>query len=406
MTSRERVLTSLQHRTPDRIPIDFASSRVTGIHALTYNRLNEHLGLPSEGARVYDVPQMLADPEDPILEYFESDVVQLHRLIPAPPIGLRIDRYRRNRLQDGSRAFFPSAYDPIEDESGNLIIYNQRGIPAYMMPKGGFYFSRIYNPLAEVENRRDLEAFDLHEFADGETEWLERESKRLRRSNRAVLGQFGGNFLERGNRMFGMEKFLVMLLADPALAECFFDRLLEAVIEDFDRYLEAVEDRVDIIQLNDDLGHQDGPLISEQLYERLVKPYQQRLYEYIRKRTDMVLFLHSCGSIYPFIPHLIEIGVQILNPVQYMARDMKPERLKREFGRDLVFWGGGCDTQQILAHGSPEEVSMETDRMIDIFAPGGGFVFAQVHNIQPLVPLENILAMFETAKRRGSYARD
>jgi uroporphyrinogen decarboxylase len=403
MTSRERVLLSLEHRAPDRLPIDFASSRVTGIHALTYNRLAKHLGLQSEGARVYDVPQMLADPEEPLVEYFESDVVQLHRLIPAPPIGFRIDSYKPGRLQDGTKALFPAQYDPVEDESGNLIIYNQKGIPAYMMPKGGFYFSRIHNPMAEVENRRDLAAFDLHEFVDGEGEWLRRESRRLRATDYAVLGQFGGNFLERGNRLFGMEKFLIMLLSDPTLVENFFDRLLEATKEDFDKYLEAVEDRVDIIQLNDDLGHQDGPLISEELYRRLVKPYQRKLYEYIRRRTDMYLFLHSCGGIYPFIPHLIEIGVQVLNPIQYMARDMNPERLKREFGRDIAFWGGGCDTQHVLAAGSADDVRRETERMIDIFAPRGGFIFAQVHNIQPLVPLENVLAMFDAVKRRRAY---
>jgi uroporphyrinogen decarboxylase len=403
MTSRERVLLSLEHRTPDRLPMDFASSRVTGIHALTYNRLTAHLGLQSEGARVYDVPQMLADPEEALIEYFESDVVQLHRLIPAPPIGFRIDNYKPGRLQDGTNAFFPAQYDPVEDDSGNLIIYNQTGIPAYMMPKGGFYFSRIHNPMSEVENRRDLAAFDLHEFVEGEEEWLQRESRKLGATDFAVLGQFGGNFLERGNRLFGMEKFLIMLISDPDMVEAFFDRLLEATIEDFDRYLKAVEDRVDIIQLNDDLGHQDGPLISEQLYKRLVKPYQKKLYEHIRSRTDMVLFLHSCGSIYPFIPHLIEMGVQVLNPVQYMARDMNPERLKREFGKDIAFWGGGCDTQQVLAHGSADEVRRETGRMIDVFAPGGGFVFAQVHNIQPLVPIDNVLAMFDVVKGRRAY---
>lgn len=404
MTSRERVIQTLEHQAPDMIPIDFASSRVTGIHAMAYNRLTGTLGLQSEGVRVYDVPQMLADPEEPIMKFFETDVVQLHRLVPAPPIGFRIDKYKSDRLQDDSIAFFPFQYDPKKDAAGNLIIYNQKGIPAYMMPKDGFYFSRIHNPMAAVETRQDLDAFDLHEFVDGEAEWLEGESKRVRETECAVLGQFGGNFLERGNRLFGMEKFLIMLLTDPKLAEYFFDKLLEATLEDFDHYLEAVGDRVDIIQLNDDLGHQDGPLISEDLYKRLIKPYHKKLYQYIRKRTDMYLFLHSCGSIYPFIPHLIEIGVQILNPVQYRARDMDPQRLKREFGRDLVFWGGGCDTQQVLAAGSVAEVRQETERMIDIFAPGGGFVFAQVHNIQPLVPLENILAMFEVVKERRSYA--
>jgi uroporphyrinogen decarboxylase len=268
------------------------------------------------------------------------------------------------------------------------------------MPKDGYYFSREYNPLSGAETETDIDRFDMHEFMLGEEAWLERELRALENQERAIIGQFGGNFLERGNRLFGMENFLIKLMTEPSLIEHFLNRLLEATIEDFDKYRAVVGDRVDVIQLNDDMGTQEAPLISPELYESMIKPYQKQFYEHIHKNSNMFIFLHSCGSIYEFIPHLIEIGVDILNPVQYSARNMEADKLKREYGKDLVFWGGGCDTQSVLAAESPKKVREETGKMIDILGPQGGFVFSQVHNIQPTVPVENITAMFETSNNK------
>ena len=368
---------------------------------MTYNALTARLGVRSEGARIYDVPQMLAAPEQLLITHFRSDVMQLHRLVPAPAIGFRIDKFKQGKLPDDSNAYFPSDYRPIANPEGDLLIKDERGVAIYKMPKEGFYFSRIHSRLEHAESVNDIDDFDLHEFVPGETEWLSRESLRLRNTGFAVLGQFGGNFFERGNRLFGMEKFMIMLLTEEEMVRHFMERLTQAAIEDFDNYREAVEDRVDIIQLNDDLGSQEGPLISPDLYKKLVKPYQKRLYQHIKETTGMHLFLHSCGGIYEFIPHLIDIGVEILNPVQYTARGMDPVKLKREFGKDIVFWGGGCDAQKVLQHGTVAEVRKETARMIDILSQGGGFVFSQVHNLQPGTPPENIIAMFEVIEERN-----
>jgi uroporphyrinogen decarboxylase len=382
--------------------VDFAASRVTGIHGMSYNALAARLGIQSEGARIYDVPQMLAEPEAEMIEHFQGDVAQLHRLVPAPAIGFRIEGFREGTLPDGSRAHYPRDYHPQLDREGNLTVLNGRGVPIYRMPVGGYYFSRIHSPLGHVQSVEELDGVDFHEFVPGEKQWLRAESLRLRESGLAVLGQFGGNFFERGNRLFGMEKFMVMLLADEKLAHAFLERLLEATLEDFEDYREAVEDRVDVIQLNDDLGGQEGPLISPDLYRRMIKPYQERLYRHIREKTQMHLFLHSCGGVFEFIPDFLDMGVEILNPVQYTARGMEPKRLKREFGRDLTFWGGACDAQKVLQHGSPRQVRQETARMMDILCPGGGFVFAQVHNLQPATPPENIIAMFEVVRERNA----
>jgi uroporphyrinogen decarboxylase len=394
MTSRQRVLAALNHQPTDKVPIDFGAMRCSGIHALVYNQLTRHLGISSPGAKVYDVYQMLAEPEEEVLEYFGSDVVQLMRLRPA--LGLRIDHYVPGKLADGSRAFFPADYAP-RSENGDLLLSDKNGLAIAKMPEGGFYFEKINPPLAAAASSADIDAYSFRSLDADEERWLDRESARLARTDKAVLGSFGGAFLEAGNAWFGMEEFFIRLLKTPKLVKHFFTRLLEAYIADFDRYRAIVQDRVQIIQVSDDLGCQSGPLISEELYCRLIKPFHRRLYGYIRENSDMKLLLHSCGSITAFLPHLVEMGVQAVNPVQYQARDMDTVRLKKEFGREITFWGGGCDTQRILVSGSPEEVRAEAEKQIKILAPGGGFVFTQVHNIQPGVPPENIVALYEAA---------
>ncbi len=403
ITSKDRVLKALSHKEPDKIPIDFAASRVTGIHASLYYDLVSKLGITRPEPKIYDVPQMLALPEKPVLEYFQTDVIQLPKLIPAPAIGLSIEKFIPGVLPDGRHAFYPYKYSPEKTEDGGLVLYNNEGKPFFSMSEGGYYFSRTFHPLEEIESKKDIDAFDLHEMVPGETAWLRDYSKKLRNTTYAVLGQFGGNFLERGNRLFGMENFLIRMITEKPLVTYFFEKVLEAAMKDFDDYLEAVGDRVDIIQLNDDLGAQDGPLISEEMYVEMIKPFHSRLVQYIRSKSDMVVFLHSCGSIYPFIPHLIEAGVQIINPLQYSARNMDAEKLKKEFGKDLVFWGGGCDAQKTLMTGSVEDVKKETARQIDILAPGGGFIFSHVHNLQPGTPVENILAMYRVISEKRSY---
>jgi uroporphyrinogen decarboxylase len=263
----------------------------------------------------------------------------------------------------------------------------------------------LHHLLANARSYRDIDRVDFHELDEEEELWLAQESKRLVETEYAVLGYFGGFFFGKGSRYFGMENFLINLLQQPKLIEHFFSRVLQAYINDFDRYIRAVDDRVHVIQVSDDLGGQNGPLISVDIYERMIKPYQKRLYEHIRSKSNAYLFLHSCGSVYPFISHFIEMGVQVLNPVQYTAWGMDPHRLKREFGKDLAFWGGGCDTQFVIEEDSLMKIRAETVRMIDILAPDGGFVFSQVHNIQPSVSPEKIVAIYDTIKnRRGEYS--
>ncbi|MCD6291803.1 MAG: methyltransferase, partial [Anaerolineae bacterium] len=234
---------------------------------------------------------------------------------------------------------------------------------------------------------------------------LRAEARRLyQETDYAVMGAFGGNILESGQGLRGWEQFMLDLAYGGSFLETFLELLTENHLRNLERYLAAVGEYIQIIQMGDDLGTQRGPQISIDTYRRWIKPYQKRIYNWVHEHyPDIYVFLHSCGSIYAFIPDLIEIGVDILNPVQTSAYDMDPVRLKREFGRDITFWGGGVETQSTLPNGTPDDVRQQVRERLDIFAPGGGYVFNQVHNIQHGVPSENIIAMFDTASTYGIY---
>jgi uroporphyrinogen decarboxylase len=191
---------------------------------------------------------------------------------------------------------------------------------------------------------------------------------------------------------------------EPKLAQALTQKLADHYVTNLPRYLDAVGDYIQIIQMGDDLGTQNGPQMSPEMYRQIIKPAHRQVYEYVKTHSDLYIFLHTCGSIYRLIPDLIEVGVDILNPVQISAAEMDPARLKREFGQDVVFWGGGANTQHVLASATPEKVRQHVRELIEIFAPGGGYVFCQVHNIQANVPPENVVAMFEAALEFGRYA--
>ncbi len=197
-----------------------------------------------------------------------------------------------------------------------------------------------------------------------------------------------------------MDNFLVDLLENPTEVEGLLDALVEHHLETLEKICSAVGDLVDIVRFGDDFGTNHGLFMSPKTYRRFFKPRQKILCDFVKKHSKMRIFLHSCGSVYPIIQDFIEVGFDILNPIQITARDMQPERLKIEFGKDITFWGGGCDTRFILNKGSPEEVKSHVRKNIETFAPGGGFVFATIHNILSDVPPQNIVALFEAV---GEY---
>ena len=402
MNSRQRVLTALAHREPDRVPVDLGATRVTGITAVAYNRLKAHLGLAEGSTKVFDISQQLAEVEEEILERFGVDVIPLNRV----QTGFEIMNWAWKgwRLPDGSPCLVSTEFDPVREEERDRSSWAlvRDGVVVARMPARSFYFTRVHHPLAGAITKEDIDAYPWPTISDEELAHLRRRARHLyENTDYAIVGEFGGNILEWGQDLRGWDVFLMDLVIHKDLAHHLMDRMVECWLRNLERYLEAVGDYIQIIQMGDDLGTQHGPQISPRLYREMIKPRHQRVYSTVKEQSDIYVFLHSCGAIFDFIPDLIEAGVDILNPVQTSARGMDPVALKREFGHRITFWGGGCDTQRVLPRGTPEEVREDVRERLRVFAPGGGYVFAAVHNIQPDVPPENLVAMFQAVREFG-----
>lgn len=412
MTSRERVTAAVEHRAPDRAPIDLSSHPSSGISAIAYARLKKALGMTEGEVFVYDVIQGLAQPEDAILDLFGVDAIDLGRVFLTEP-----HERKHWTLMDGTEALAPAYFDPEPDGEGGRRFRGDEGQVIGVMPKGQPFITQTYWPLADGVTDEALADLPHHmrQVTWGnpaltiapwhrpmDDRWLaevERRARDLRaHSDRAIMLGFGGNLLEWSQFLRGPEQFFLDLAGDPWTAHALLERLTELHIEGLRRALPALGPHIDIIRMGDDLGTQAGPQISPAMYREFFLPRHRAIYSEVKRHCDACVFLHSCGGIYELLPMLIEAGVEIINPVQTSARNMEPERLKREFGRDICFWGGGCETQSTLIHGTPEQVRDEVRRRKEILGAGGGFVFCQVHNILPDVPPENVLAMFEAAR--------
>jgi len=391
---------ALHHKEPDYFPVDFAATRSTGINAYTYRALLQTLSIDHESIEIFDFKQLLAQPSEKILSLFESDCIPIYRL--APTAGIAINKYKKYPMTDGNTYLLPDNYNPVVLEDGSSLIMNN-DIPVLKRPFRGLYFDDCYHPLAEADGF--LPSFQLPGISNEEKEYLSHKAKKLYETDdRAIVASSGISIIERGIKDWGFEEYLTRLYTDPELVHEYLDKLTEAYILFLDKYLEAVSPYVQVIQCNDDLGMQTGTLISRKIYRDFFKPYHSRIFSHIKKIAPLVsILLHSCGSIYDLIPDLIEAGVDALNPVQINAANMDPKTLKCEFGKDICFWGGGCSTQTTLSFGTLDEIEDEVKRMVDIFAPGGGFVFNQVHNIQNNVDPEKVIILYNTVKelRKG-----
>ncbi|MGI6113068.1 MAG: uroporphyrinogen decarboxylase family protein [Mahellales bacterium] len=402
LTSRERVRMALNHKEPDKVPIDFGAMRSTGISAMGYNKLKEYLGIKGGHTKVYDILQQLAEPELEVLKIMEGDVIQLHRLEPA--FGINRKSWKPGKLPDGSDCLVPEGFNPVRNEKGDLEILVD-GIPVGRMPEGGFYFDVVHHPYENVQTKADIDKLPVPVITDEELEFLRAEAKKMyEETDYAILGAFGGNIFEQGQFDWGYVRYYTELALNPELIHYYHQRLADAYVVMLERYLGAVGEYIDVIQFGDDLGTQQNPQISVDMYRKMIKPYHKVQYQYVQQHYPNVkVFIHCCGSIYDLIPDLIDAGVQVLNPVQLSARNMDPVKLKKEFGKDLVFWGGGCNTQTTATFGTVEDIKEEVERYMKIFAPGGGFVFTQIHNIQANVSPEKVMAIYETAKKLRNY---
>ena len=393
-TSRERVLRALHHKETDRIPIDFGGMASTGIMAIAYTRLKEHLGITKGQTRVFDMGQQLAEVEPEILTRFGVDVIALENSMGETQPGL----WKPWKLPDGTACQVPASVDLKPDtENGGWLIWDN-GIPTQRMSASSLYFSESFHPLAEMTSPEELELIPRPVISDEELKFLEMRAKALyQHTDFAIIANYGGSILEAGNSLRGFTRFMMDLAKRGAFVEDLIGGIVETQLSNLSLYLQAVGDYVQIIQFGDDLGMQDRPLMSRSMYQKYLMPGHQKLFQYVHQNSNCAVFLHSCGSIYPLIPDLITAGIDILNPVQTSAKNMDPAQLKADFSNQITFWGGGCDTQCVLPFATPDEVAKHVRERVKILAPGGGFVFNPIHNIQADVPPDNIISMFDAA---------
>jgi uroporphyrinogen decarboxylase len=382
MKSRERVIMALNHQEPDRIPIDLGGSIVTSVTKSAYIDLKRFLGLPQEEIAMLDYVQQLPYLTEDLLQRFQVDF-RMVQLPAATAPGLS-----------------------IFEEGDYLAFIDRWGSKLHMPRQGGLYFDWVDFPIKSTS----LQALDEYKWPrpdslENNLRLRDQAKSLYETTDFALVGSavIGGGIFEQPARTMGLENFLMALVREPQFVDRLMDRITDIYIESCNNYLDLLGDYIQVFTFWDDVCTQDGWMIRPDLYRKLIKPKQKRLVEAIKKKTPAKLFYHSCGATFDLIPDLIDLGFDILNPVQVSARGMDSKRLKQTYGMDIVFWGGAVDTQSVLPFGKPQDVVDEVKRRIDDLAPGGGFVFAAVHNIQAFVPPENIVALFDTALEYGWY---
>lgn len=384
MQPRERVLCALNHREPDRLPIDLGATIVSSIVRTSYVELKNHLGMPLEEIKMLDHVQQLPYLDEALLERFGVDF----RLVQLP-----------SATAPGLEIFEEGEYYAFIDRWGSKL---------HMPKQGGLYFDWVEFPIKQP-TRQALD--DYHWPRPDPPELvatLRAQAKYLHENTPYALvgsGVIGGGIFEQPARTMGLENFLMALVAEPKFADRLMEQITDIYIESCNQYLDQVGEYIQVFTYWDDVNTQDGWMVRPELYRKMVKPKQRRLVDAIRKKTNAKLFFHGCGAAYDLIPDLIDVGFDIINPVQVSARGMDTRKLKQAYGKDIVFWGGTVDTQHTLPFGTPQDVGDEVKRRIDDLAPGGGFVFAPIHNIQAFVPAQNIVAMFDTALTYGRASK-
>jgi len=416
MTSRERIAAACAHREPDKLPVDFGGGFQTGMHVSIVHALRQAFGLdpPGTPVKVVEVYQMLGEIAPDLAEILGVDTVNLSgtgTMFGFPQVG-----FKEWRLADGTPVLVPGGFNTECEPDGDLLQWPEadRSVAASgRMPAGGYFFDAIVrqDPLDEdrLDPRDNTEEFQP--ASEEEMAHFDAAARRLHDStDKAVFCTFGGlTFgdialvpgisLRHPKGIRDVEEWYVSTVTRPDYVRAVFDRQADVAVANLERLYAAIGDRAAVIQTSGtDFGTQNGPFCSADTYRRLYSPYQTKVNGWIHRHTPWKTFMHCCGGIEPLLEAIVEAEFDILNPVQCSARGMDARTLKQRFGDSLVFWGGGVDTQTTLPFGTPDEVRDEVRRRIETFAPGGGFVFCSIHNVQARTPIENVLAMFEAVR--------
>jgi hypothetical protein len=410
MTSRERLDAALNHRQPDRIPVDFNGTAVTGMHVKCVIGLRDHYGLEKRLVKVHEPYQMLGWIDDDLQVALGIDVEGVYG--PDTMFGYRNENWTPWRMDDGTEVLMSGNFQTTKDANGDTLVFpgGDRSVPpSGRLPRNGFFFDTIIRQDPVDEDRLDPED-NLQEFgplAEETLDHFERESRRAGATGRGIIASFGGTALgdialvpgpqlKHPKGIRDVEEWYVSTLTRRPYVHRVFERQTEIALANLEKIFARVGNEVQAVFLcGTDFGTQQSTFCSVAAFRELYQPYYRRLNDWVHARTAWKTFKHSCGAVSSLLPAFIESGFDILNPVQISAAGMDARKLKQEFGRDIVFWGGGIDTQKTLAFGTPQEVRAQVLERCEILGRGGGFVFNTVHNIQANVPLANIVAMFQ-----------
>ncbi len=412
MTSKERIRAAIDHRQPDRVPVDFGSTFITGIHCSVVAELRDHYGLERRPVEVCEPYQMLGEVEDDLLDAMGVDVVSI---LPRHTIfGFVNEDWKEWRCPWGQDVLVSGHFRTVEKDDGIYIFPkgDTSAPPSGHMPKSGFFFDSVIRqePIDEenLDPADNLEEFEL--MGDEEIAYWRAEAGRLRGSDRAVITHLNGTglgdialvpapFLTHPKGIRDVAEWYMATAANPGYVDEVFARQTEIALKNLATLHGLVGDVIDVVVVcGTDFGTQDSSFCSTATYDELWLPHYKKMNDWIHGHTDWKTFKHSCGAVEEFIPHFIESGFDILNPVQCSARGMDPGVLKERHGERITFWGGGVNTQKTLPFGTPAEVREEVLRRCGVFGPGGGFVFNSIHNVQARTPVENVVAMVEAVR--------
>ncbi len=416
MTSRERVKNALNHKPSDRIPVDLGATACSGIHAVELKEVLKYLKMKDRDPKVIDPMMFIAEVDEDLRQALGVDLVGL--FTKGNLLGYRNENYKPWDLPNGTRVLMGGGFQYKTDDDGTIYAYPQGDTSvapsAYMRPSG-LYFDNIVRQedldSKEVWNAREDYKDQYAVLSDEDLKELQTKADDLyKHTDYALVGNYWngglgdnlhlpGAWLKHPKGIRDLADWMMAMLTEPDYIRDFFQMQMEITLESLKLYKEAVGNKIEVmIHTGTDFGHQSGLLISKDVYRELFKPYHATVNDWIHKNTEWKTFMHSCGAITELMPDIIEAGFDIINPVQVSAKGMDAKNIKSKFGDKLVFWGGGCDPQNTLPNGTPEEVYEETKKNAAILSEGGGYIGGNVHNLQYGVPAENFIAEFNAIK--------